>query len=140
MLFFKKRTGKSGSGNKVPAQWQDLKWGISSPQMLRLSDGIGKIRAFGSFKCEICDPDLLMNNGCDPADSKSIVTYINYLQHFIVRAFIATLAAESRSMTAEQLLDSTDILSEATLRKAGEDLSLKGITLTEFKVERILRA
>jgi len=124
----------------APAQWQDLKWGIASPQMLRLADGLGKIRAFGSFKCEISDPDLLRECGCDHADSDSLVKYTDYLTDLIVRFFSDTLAARSRSMTGEQLLGSTEILSEATLEEASEDLSRRGITLTEFKVERIVHA
>jgi membrane protease subunit (stomatin/prohibitin family) len=132
--------GKKKSGGFAPREWQEIRWGISSPLMVRLSGGIGKVRAFGSFRCEVTDAGLLAENGCDAESSESLKQYANYLSDMVVGAFRDELGARSAGMTEEELLGSSGMLSQATLEGAAAKLAEKGVALAGFNVERLLNA
>ncbi|MBN2588206.1 MAG: SPFH domain-containing protein [Candidatus Fermentibacteraceae bacterium] len=131
---------KSKSGRLAPKEWQEIKWGISSPLMVRLSGGIGKVRAFGSFKCEVADAGLLAENGCDAGSSESLERFKHYLSDVVASSFRDVLGARSSGMTGEELQGSSEPLSRAALEGAVPKLAEKGVALVDLSVEKILNA
>lgn len=133
------RKGKN-AGNTVPEEWRCIKWGISSPLMLQLSDGICSIRAYGSFSCGVSDAGLLAENGCDAENGVSLRQFSNYLSDMVVRSFKDVLGARSGSMTEDGLLSSSELLSRATGEGVSSRLAEKGVSLVGLQVEKLLKA
>lgn len=123
-----------------PKQWSDVRWGTSSPVMVRLSSGAGRFRAFGRFSCEISDEALLKENGCDAASDESLDRFTGFISGTVAGVFADELGVLSRDMSEEELLDSAVELSEAMKRSASGILGEKGVSLVELSVERLLKS
>ncbi|OPL19173.1 MAG: hypothetical protein AVO35_12030 [Candidatus Aegiribacteria sp. MLS_C] len=124
----------------APEEWREIRWEISSPLMVQFSDGIGSIRAFGRFSCEIADAALLAENGCDAHSSDSLKQFSNYLRDLVVRSFKNELGAVSGSMTGNTLLGNSELLSRAAMDGASPVLAQKGVSLAGLTVDELLKA
>jgi len=139
MGFLKNILSKGKEGDDSPEALQNVKWGMASPLMLRLTGGIESIRAFGTFSCKVIDTSRLRQEGCNIDDQQSVEEFRKYLSDLIVNSFREVLGRESSLMSMEELISGAGKLARETVQEASTVISEKGLELTGLVVMKIIK-
>ncbi len=139
MGFLKSILNKGNEGDDSPEALQNMKWGMASPLMLRLTGGVDSVRAFGTFSCKVNDPSRLREEGCNIDDQESVDEFRKYLSNLIVNSFKDVLGRESSSMSMEEVISGAEILARETVQDASSVLRAKGLELTDLVVMGIMK-
>jgi membrane protease subunit (stomatin/prohibitin family) len=135
-------SGLFGSSNddQTPEALRDISWGVAQPVMVKLSTGIGKFRAFGSYTLQITDRDQFRTNCCDPEDEEGISELRTDLNMKLTRAFADSLGQVAGSKTAGELAASIRVVEEGIIDVLREELRDSGLTMTRLSVDKLVQA